>query len=81
MTIDGFGLDIEFIDPFTTRLGTAYNYSIIDNIHILQITTAHAKSFPACWVFTSHCLLTASNSGDSSASALKSPSEWRLHFN
>jgi hypothetical protein len=32
----------------------------------------HAKSFPACSVFTSRCLVTALNSGDSSVSVLKS---------
>jgi hypothetical protein len=32
----------------------------------------HAKSSPACSVFTSRCLVTALNSGDSSASALMS---------
>jgi hypothetical protein len=35
------------------------------------ITTTHAKSFPACCVFTNRSLVTASNNGDSSASALK----------
>jgi hypothetical protein len=44
----------------------------IANIHTLQITTAHAKYFPACGVFTSRSLVTASNSGESSTAALKS---------
>jgi hypothetical protein len=45
-----------------------YNYSSNANLHILQITTAPAKPFPARCVFTSHSLATASNSGDSSTS-------------
>jgi hypothetical protein len=40
-----FGLEIGFIDHFNTRLVTALNYSAIADIHNLQITTAHAKSF------------------------------------
>jgi hypothetical protein len=40
--------------------------------HNLQITTAHAKSFPACSVFTRRFLVTASNNNYSSASVLKS---------
>jgi hypothetical protein len=35
------------------------------------IATAHAKSFPACYVFTNRSQITASNNGDSSASALR----------
>jgi hypothetical protein len=68
----GFGLDIEFIDHSYTRLGTTSNYSTTANLHNSQITTALAKHFPACCVFTSPSLITASNSEDSSASALKS---------
>jgi hypothetical protein len=37
-------------------------------LHNSQITTAPAKLSPACCVFTSRSLATASNSGDSSAS-------------
>jgi hypothetical protein len=36
----------------------------------LQITTAPAKSFPACYVFTSRSLGMASNNGDSSEAAV-----------
>jgi hypothetical protein len=68
----GFGLDIGFIDHVNTRLGTTSNYSVTANLHNSQITTEPAKPFPACCVFTSRYLVTASNSGDSSASALKS---------
>jgi hypothetical protein len=68
VTIDGgggVGLDIGFIDHLYTRLGTTSNYSATANLHNLQI---RAKHFPACWLFTSRFLVTASNSGDSSAS-------------
>jgi hypothetical protein len=49
----GFGLDIGFIDHFNTRLVTTLNYSAIADFHTL------IKSFPACSVFTSSCLVTA----------------------
>jgi hypothetical protein len=68
----GFELDIGFIDHLYTRLGTTRNYSVTANLYNSQITTAPAKHFPACYVFTSRSLVTASNSGDSSVSALKS---------
>jgi hypothetical protein len=42
----GFGLKIGFIDHFNTQLVTTLNYSAIADLHILQITTPHAKSFP-----------------------------------
>jgi hypothetical protein len=71
--LDGFfGLNIRFIGHLYTQLGTASNYNAVANLHTLQITTAHAKPFPTCCVFTSRSLVTASNNGDSSASALKS---------
>jgi hypothetical protein len=68
----GFELDIEFIDHLYVQIGTASSDSPITNLHILQITIAHAKSFPACLVFTNRSLVTASNRVVSSASALKS---------
>jgi hypothetical protein len=81
-----FRLNIAFIDHLYTKLGTTSNYNAIADLHTLQINTAHAKSFPACCVFTNHSLVTASNSGYSSASALKSslnggslPTESFLH--
>jgi hypothetical protein len=55
----GFGLEIGFIDHFNTRLMTTLNYSAISKLHTLQFTRAHAKSFPACCVFISSCLVTA----------------------
>jgi hypothetical protein len=64
----GFGFVIVFIDRFDTRLVTTFNYSAIANLHTLQIT----RSFLARSVFTSICLLTASNNAYSSASGLKS---------
>jgi hypothetical protein len=57
------------------------NYRATTTPQILQITTAHAKSFPASCVFTSLSLVTAFNSGDSAASALQVLSEWRLSSN
>jgi hypothetical protein len=62
----GFGLEIGFIDHVNTGLVTTLNYSTIANLHTLQITKAHAKSFEACSVFTSRSLVKASNNGDSS---------------
>jgi hypothetical protein len=64
----GFGLVNRFIDYFCTRLGTASNYSAIVDVHYLQITAAPSKPFPACCVFTSRYLVTASNSVHFSAS-------------
>jgi hypothetical protein len=55
----GSGLEIGFIDHFSIRLVSTLNYSAIADFHTLQITTAHAKSFPAWSVFTSSCLVTA----------------------
>jgi hypothetical protein len=68
----GFGSNIGSIDHLYRQLGTTNNYNSIVNLRTLQITTAHAKSFPAYCVVTNRSLVTASNSGDSSASALKS---------
>jgi hypothetical protein len=67
-----FGFNIVFIDHFNTRLVTTLNYSAIANLQNSQIIIAHAKSVPACSVFSSRSLVTDYNSGDSSASALKS---------
>jgi hypothetical protein len=68
-----------FIDHLNTQLVTTSNYSAIANLHTLQITRAYAKSFPACNVFTGRFLLTASNSADSSVSALTPlPAGYRL---
>jgi hypothetical protein len=40
-----FAMKIEFIDHFSKRLVILLNYSAIADDHILQITTAHAKTF------------------------------------
>lgn len=68
----GSGLNIGFIDRFTARLETTSNYSAIAKVHTLQITTAFAKTSPACCMFTSLLLAAASDRGDSSASSLTS---------
>jgi hypothetical protein len=57
-----------FIGNLYTQLGNTSNYSVIANFHTLQITTACAKPFPACYILTNRSLTTASNSGYSSAS-------------
>jgi hypothetical protein len=73
VTLDGsFGLDIGFIDLLYTRLRTRTNYSAIANLHNSQITIAFTNPFPVCYLFNSCSLITASNSGNSSASVLKS---------
>jgi hypothetical protein len=58
----GFGLEIGFIDYL--QVVPTSNYNAIANCHASQITTAHAKFFSVCCVFTSRFLVTASNSGD-----------------
>jgi hypothetical protein len=68
----GFGLDMRFIDHFNIKIVIAFSYSAIANFSTLQITPIHAKSFPAINVFTSSCLVTASNNGYSFYSVLKS---------
>jgi hypothetical protein len=56
----GFELDIGFIDHFNTQLVITLNYSATANFHThYKITRAHTKSFPACSVFISSCLITA----------------------
>jgi hypothetical protein len=61
-----------FTDHFTTRHGTTNNCRAISYLHTLQITATNTMSSPPCNVFTSRFLVTASNNGDPSASALKS---------
>jgi hypothetical protein len=60
--------DVNWILHLLTPLGTTGKYSAIADFHTLKITTAPDKPFPACCVFTSRSPITASNSGDSSAS-------------
>jgi hypothetical protein len=40
-----FGLMMEFTDYFNTRRVTTINYGAIADLHTLQITIAHDKSF------------------------------------
>jgi hypothetical protein len=62
-----YGLDIGFIDTTHTPLGTTSNDSATANLHNSQFTTSTDRPFPACCVFNSRSLATASNSGESSA--------------
>jgi hypothetical protein len=65
VTIDGvldWKLDLLTTSPHDSEI-QVINSATAD-LHTLQITTAHAKSFAACYVFTSRSLVTASNSGD-----------------
>jgi hypothetical protein len=41
----GFALGIAFFEDINTRLMTTLHYSAIADLHTLQITTAHTKSF------------------------------------
>jgi hypothetical protein len=63
---------IGFIDHLNTWHVTTLNYSAVANFNTLQFTSAHAKSFVVFSVFSSNCLVTASKTGYSSASGLKS---------
>jgi hypothetical protein len=64
------GFWIGFIDHL--QVVTTNNYATVADFHTLQITTAHAISFPACSVFARLFLVTISNNGYSSASVIKS---------
>jgi hypothetical protein len=55
----GFELVTRFIGHSYTWPGTTSNYSATANLHISQITTALAKPFLVCCVFTSRSLATA----------------------
>jgi hypothetical protein len=66
-----YGLVNGFIDHLYTPLGTTSNYSCRWSPHS-QIITAPARSSPACYVFNSRSLATASNSGDSSRAQILS---------
>jgi hypothetical protein len=63
-----FGLHIGSIYHLYIRLRITISYCATANLRNSQITTAPAKYFPACCVFTNRFLVTASNTGDSSAS-------------
>jgi hypothetical protein len=68
----GFGLDIGFIDHFSSQLLITRNYSAISDFYSLPVTPEHAKSFPACSAFTTRFLITASNKAYSSTSGFRS---------
>jgi hypothetical protein len=59
------------IDHLYTRLVNTSSYSATANLYNSQITTAPNQPFPACCVFTSRFLATASNSRDSQLHALR----------
>jgi hypothetical protein len=58
----GFGLLIGYIDKL--QILTTSNRGTIANSHTLHFTTARTV-FSVCCVFTSRCLVTASNGGRS----------------
>jgi hypothetical protein len=72
VTVDGVRIGEWIYWPLIQTTRTAGNYSTTANDHNSQITTAPVKHFPACCDCTSRSPITAYNSGDSSASALKS---------
>jgi hypothetical protein len=67
----GFGLDIQFFYHFNTHLVITFNGTIA-NLHTLKKSLAHTLSLSARSVFTSNCLVTASNNGYSCAFEFKS---------
>jgi hypothetical protein len=64
VTIEGCGLANIFINHLHIPLGITSTYNATTNLHV--------KSSPACSVFTSRCLVTALNNGNSTASVLTS---------
>jgi hypothetical protein len=62
-----------FIDHLYTPLGSTSNYSAIANPRTSQTPKHPLSPFPACCVFISRSLATASNSGVSSASRSQVP--------
>jgi hypothetical protein len=71
VTIDRIWIGEWIYWPLIPWLGSTNNYNAIADLHNSQIIIASAKPFPASCVFTSHSLVTTSNSGDSSASVLR----------
>jgi hypothetical protein len=69
----GFELDIGIIDHFKTQLVIPLKYGAIANFHTLNKLLAHTLNhFQPHSVFTSSCLVTASNNGYSYSPGLKS---------
>jgi hypothetical protein len=64
----GFGFVNGLIDHLYTQLKTTSTFVAIADLHILQITRAHAKSSQSA--FTSHFLVKDLKNGDSSASVV-----------
>jgi hypothetical protein len=64
----GYGFVNGFIENIYTPLGTTNNYSAVADLHNSQITTTPAKPIFQPAVITSRSLVTAFNSGYSSAS-------------
>jgi hypothetical protein len=65
-----------FIGHLYTQLVSTNNYRAIASLHNSQITTAPAKPFPACCVFTRRSLAADSDNGDSSASFAHAIAGW-----
>jgi hypothetical protein len=62
----GFRLEIRFIDHFNTALVITLNYSATAELHTLQITTAHTKSFQSAFTFHQSFPGNGFNNGDTS---------------
>jgi hypothetical protein len=66
---------LDLLSTLHTQHVITPNHSAIADLHTLQINVTHAKSFPACSVFTSSCLVTASNNGSSYPNGGSLPTE------
>jgi hypothetical protein len=73
----GFELEIGFINHL--QVVNTSNYNIIANSHNFTNHYCIREIFYGCCDFTSHFLVTASNSGDSSASVITEPTKSYLH--
>jgi hypothetical protein len=80
VTISGVSIGIGFIEHSCTQPTTASNYRAIANSHTQQFTIARTKFSVSC-VFTSCCLVTASNAVDSSALYVHALTGQRLPHN
>jgi hypothetical protein len=72
---------MDWVLHLMTPLETISNYSVIADLHTLQITDASTKSSPARSVFNSRFLVTDVNSKDSSASRAQVLSVQRISRN
>jgi hypothetical protein len=74
--LTGFGLEIGFTGHFNTLLVTIHLIIVPSLISTFNKLLRHTlSSYICCCVFTSHSLVTASNSGDSSVSVLTAPTK------